>query len=430
MKVNGNLYSSDRVCGLLFTECYDNEFEGDTIVTVQKQKGYIMNVEEHFLAVKDNPFLRGYADKYNSYRDLPVLDKEQLRKLIDHNFKIEEESRGVHLLRTGGTTGESLIIPIDPNENTYQRQLIVNALKREGLIEPTDICINLFNYKHLYRSASLTDHIIERAGATSVGLGAVTPDEYVMNFSRLLKANTIVGTPTRVLQLANYLKEVGQKFKFRKMIFAGEVLPEYFLRIIREQMGVEKIVGLYGALEIGTFAYCDYTSTPDKYKILDSMVNIDIEQEDKEGYGNMIITNLVKKRFPVIKYRLGNIVRLSEEDGKLCFEIKSRGAFGFRIKQNYVFENDIKPIVKECERYQIILSCNEQKKTRISVLVSGASIDNQKLHKVENDIREVIAIDPSQYDLDVIKAIDKDYVINTVSMKSPVFVDERNKISI
>ncbi|MBD3290975.1 hypothetical protein GF337_19365 [candidate division KSB1 bacterium] len=386
-----------------------------------------MNLEYFFQDIKSSPFLEGYADKFDSYQELPFLDKKKLRELLRNNFHLEKEQKGVHLLRTGGTMDESLIVPIDPAENHLQRQMLVDRLVEEKLITSTDVCINLFAYKHLYRSAALLDHIIEYSGATSVGLAGTTIDEYVMNFARILKANTIVGSPSRIFQLANYLKEHNQTFPFKKFIFGGEVLPDYFLDVIRNQFHTEQVLGLFGAIEIGTFAYCNFTANPNKYRILDSMVHIEIDQPNAEGYGNMVITNLVKRRFPIIKYRIGDIARLIPEDDANYFEMKSRGAYGFRLKQTYIFEDQIKPLLRNFDRYQIRLSYNDRKKTCIEVLVSKAGLMNGELDNLERMLREVIGIAASEYQLEVKKAISKDYYQNPISLKSPRLVDNRIK---
>ena len=387
------------------------------------------DIEPFYQSVKADPFLRGFTDGVGRFHDLPTLDKTRLRALIQQNFDLGTEKKGVYLQRTSGTLEESVLIPVDPFENFRQREILIAKLKEERLVEPTDIFVNLFNYKHLYRSASLLDYILEHAGATSVGLGAITPDEYVVNFMRMLKVNGLVGSPSRINQLANYCKAQGLKFPIRKFLFGGEVLPDYFLSNIREQFGVEQIIGLYGAMEIGTFGYSDYSKWGNRYKILTDMIYAEIENPDGDGFGNLVITNKIKKRFPIVRFRLGDIGRLRKEGDVTWFEWKKRGDYGFRIQQTYVFQDMITPLVKDFGRYQIQLSLGERSRTKVRMVVSGSDIVPDKVAHLEAQLRKTIGIAESEYELEVVATSNEsDFIMNSVSLKTPLLVDNRKTI--
>ena len=159
-------------------------------------------LDELWREVQDSPFLAGHADGCTRFADLPIIGRAELRALIERNFDLRRETTGVYLLRTGGTLAEALIVPLGIDENRQQRQAMADHLRRAGVFTPTTVAVNLFNYKHLYRSASIFDDLLERCDATSIGLGAITPDEFVVNFCRRLHPDTVVGTPSRLYQLA------------------------------------------------------------------------------------------------------------------------------------------------------------------------------------------------------------------------------------
>lgn len=387
------------------------------------------DIQSLYEELKDDPFLKGFTDGVRDFHDLPTLDKAGLRTLIQRNFDLGREKRGVYLQRTSGTLEESVLIPVDPFENFRQREILIGKLQEERLVEPTDIFVNLFNYKHLYRSASLLDYILEHAGATSVGLGAITLDEYVVNFMRILKVNGLVGSPSRINQLANYCKARGITFPIRKFLFGGEVLPDYFLANIREQFGVEQIIGLYGAMEIGTFGYSDYSKWGNRYKILTDMVYPEIENPDSDGFGHLVITNKIKRRFPIIRFRLGDIGRLRKENDATWFEWKKRGDYGFRVQQTYVFQDMITPLVRDFGRYQIQLSLGEGNRTKIRMVVAGGDVGPEKLAELEARLRRTIGIAESEYQLEVTPASSEgDFVMNPVSLKTPLLIDNRKQI--
>ena len=125
------------------------------------------------------------------------------------------------------------------------------------MFTPTTVAVNLFNYKHLYRSASIFDDLLERCDSTSIGLGAITPDEFVVNFCRLLGPDTVVGTPSRLYQLAAHVSELGIDLRIPHAVFGGEVLSADYLDELRRGLGVERVHGVYASVENGSWGYCD-----------------------------------------------------------------------------------------------------------------------------------------------------------------------------
>ena len=55
-------------------------------------------------------------------------------KILNTQFDIQAESRGVYLVRSGGSSTQPLGFPVDIQENLYQRELLAVELLKSGII--------------------------------------------------------------------------------------------------------------------------------------------------------------------------------------------------------------------------------------------------------------------------------------------------------
>ena len=381
-------------------------------------------LERLYQEVRRSPFLAGHADRYEHFADLPIIGRPELRQLIERNFDVHRERSGVYLLRTGGTLSEALLVPIGIDENRAQRQAMADHLRAAGVFTPTTVAVNLFNYKHLYRSASIFDDLLERCDSTSIGLGAITPDEFVVNFCRLLGPDTAVGTPSRLYQLAAHVTELGIDLRIPHAVFGGEVLSADYLDELRRGLGVERVHGVYASVENGSWGYCDFDRDGARYRIVEEIVHVEVEDPDADGVGNLVITNTIKRRFPVLRYRNGDRGRLVTVDGHLHVELEGRGSYTFRIDHRSMSEHDFAPVVDGATAYQIQLSLNAERRTRVEVLVvpatDGATDD---LERRRHALAAVLDGGPVDRDVRFVEV--RQLVTSATTNKTPLVVDHR-----
>lgn len=382
-------------------------------------------LERLFQEVRHSPFLAGHLDGCASFEEVPIIGRPELRALIERNFDLRRETTGVYLLRTGGTLSEALLVPLGIDENRWQRQAMADHLRATGVFVPTTVAVNLFNYKHLYRSASIFDDLLERCDATSIGLGAITPDEFVVNFCRRLRPDTVVGTPSRLYQLAVHVSEHGLQLRIPRLVFGGEVMSEEYLAEIRASLGVERVHGVYASVENGSWGYCDHDADGPLYRVVDEIVHVEVEDPDADGVGNLVVTNMIKRRFPVLRYRNGDRGRLVERDGHQYVELVGRGEYTFRVNHRAMTEADFAPVVAGAASYQIQLSLNAERRTRLDVLVVPADRPapgelDEKRRMLTTVLREDLDVDR-----DVRFVSTRDLLTSPTTNKTPAVVDTR-----
>lgn len=381
-------------------------------------------LERLFQAVRHSPFLAGHADRYERFVDLPIIGRAELGGLIERNFDVHRERSGVYLLRTGGTLSEALLVPIGIDENRAQRQAMADHLRAASVFTPTTVAVNLFNYKHLYRSASIFDDLLERCDSTSIGLGAITPDEFVVNFCRLLGPDTAVGTPSRLYQLATHLTEHGIDLRIPHVVFGGEVMSADYLDELRCGLGVERVHGVYASVENGSWGYCDFDRDGSRYRVVEEIVHVEVEDPDADGVGNIVVTNTIKRRFPVLRYRNGDRGRLVTVDGHLHVELEGRGSYTFRIDHRSMSERDFAPVVDGAAAYQIQLSLNAERRTRVDVLlVPATDAATDDLDRRRRALTTVL--DGGHVDRDVRFVEVRQFVTSSTTNKTPLVVDHR-----
>jgi phenylacetate-coenzyme A ligase PaaK-like adenylate-forming protein len=153
-------------------------------------------------------------------------------------------------------------------------------------------------------------------------------------------------------------------------------------------------------------------------------VHVEIEDPDEHGVGNVVVTNTMKRRFPVLRYRNGDRGRLVERDGRHYVDLAGRGAYTFRVNHRAMTEADFAPVVGGATSYQIQLSLTAERRTRVDVLVVPASAPAAG----ELDARRrtlATVLDDVDVDRDVRFVTPRELQTSPTTNKTPAVVDTR-----
>jgi phenylacetate-CoA ligase len=128
---------------------------------------------------------------------------------------------------------------------------------------------------------------------------------------------------------------------------------------------------------------------PSLFHIIDGLI-VEIEQPDQEGYGNIFVTNLFRKRFPVFRYSLGDIGRLVYKDEQPFLELKSREKKSFSLYESNYSLDDFNEVLNEIEAFQIQLLTNSSLDVEIRFLLVKDSLSAAHKNKFEAQKTEQI----------------------------------------
>ena len=72
--------------------------------------------------------------------------------------------------------------------------------------------------------------------------------------------------------------------------------------------GTRRTWSLYGSAESGIWAWCDATHRPGLFETLPGVV-VEVLDPDADGDGTLAISNGYRRRFPLFRYRPGDVGR-------------------------------------------------------------------------------------------------------------------------
>ncbi|CAM1362658.1 phenylacetate--CoA ligase family protein [Tenacibaculum xiamenense] len=383
---------------------------------------------EHFSVVKNSSLFKNYYEGVNENTIPKPIEKHTLRNILETRFQLENETEGVYLVRSGGSTDKPLIFPVDIKENLYQRELLAKELVKSGIFSSKTIALNLFSYDSMYRSAAILDDILERCNATTIAGGSKTSFDFMFNAASTFKANIVLGTSSMLTLFAQYVIDNKLSLKIDNMLFAGEYLLKSQAEIIKKAFKTKNIYSLYGSAETGIWGWSTDAENTTSFGVLDDVI-IEIDNPDDEGNGMIVVTNLLRKRFPVFRYFVGDIGCLNYNNGKQILTLKSRDSKSFSIQANSYFLSDFDKLLTIIDRFQIQLFLDEDLKTELRFLIVKSETKTEKseiIRKVTEKLIEILDMNPNFFSLKVDLVSLSDLYRNATTSKTPVIVDFRS----
>jgi phenylacetate-coenzyme A ligase PaaK-like adenylate-forming protein len=259
--------------------------------------------------------------------NIPFLEKTLLYDKIIDLYRENNPLllKSIYISPTGGTSGTSLFFPTDVYENRAQRRYMGCLASICGTLDSGDVVAILHGGRPMYRSQDVTSEISENAGASVLWIGSDATDSDAFSIIERFHGNTICATPTRLLQFAQYLanNKPGQ-ISLKKIVFTSEPLPASQEEYLRTQFGTTHVASMYGSAEAGVWAASLPTkaigSTTREFiydtrfmcvEIWNFDENSTLTEEEMESgvLGEVVLTSLMRRRNPLIRYRTGDVAR-------------------------------------------------------------------------------------------------------------------------
>ncbi len=268
----------------------------------------------------------GYGDLFTSasdYESLPILTKEEVKQKIQEFYNIGSDR--VIWSHTSGTTGSAMVFPVSREafQNEYAFRGLHYSLGGVGLHNREKIAFcaghpvsapgrskppfwvhDLIN-NHMYFSSY---HMSE--------------DNLKFYIKKLEKFNPqlLHAYPSSIYLLAIAYQNHGRKKLALKSIFtSSESLLDYQRKKIEDTFQV-KVYNYYGTSEMSAYiTECEEGElhVKSEYSHIEILNNAD--QPCKPGEtGRIVSTNFTNKAFPLIRYDVGDIVKISENQNSKC----------------------------------------------------------------------------------------------------------------
>lgn len=381
---------------------------------------------------RSHPFYRDRLRDVFDFENVPLMRKQDLYEVVTATLSDPASLGSVYLSPTGGSTSNNLLFfPSDIRENHLQRELLSAHLTETGIFTKQTIALNLFGSNMMYRSSEIFNEFCEHGGGTPLPVGSSCDDKTAYKLGVRFHANTLLGTPSRVMQFARYAEEK-RELQFEHLVFGGESLTERKVAFLKGVFGIRRISSIFGSAEAGIWSYQPPDLERNQYLFSPDMMHVEIHDADPSGLGEIVLTNLVRKRFPLLRYATGDMGRVTPttHHGQklLLLEYIGREQKSFQIGGEYYSTSDFDEVCNQLIDFQIQLLYDERlKKDRIRFLLVpyGPEYVEVSGDSIKETITSILQSNERLFTTDIEFVEMKDLLLAKTSRKVIRVVDDR-----
>ncbi|MBF0329901.1 MAG: phenylacetate--CoA ligase family protein [Nitrospirae bacterium] len=276
-------------------------------------------------AIKNVPF---YIDKHirpidlsvDSFKHIfPVVDKEILRDNLTQFLSTPEvAAKNLIFDNTGGSTGSPLKFAYNKEYRDIRWAIIYHNLSWAGYTLGTPhgfIYGSNYDAKKQYSLRQRLQHIM---------MNSFQVNAFFLNKSNMLKfaqkciqkkIKFIIGYASALLAFGRFISESGLRMSLDFVESTAESLSSEE-RDFLESVFSCKVYNRYGCREVGNIAH--ECRTHDGMHINWQSVHVEIVNKGKyawlgDDYGDIVITSLLNKGMPFIRYNIGDIGKLEDK---------------------------------------------------------------------------------------------------------------------
>lgn len=276
----------------------------DLLLLAESQSDYYRNL---FLQIGFNP-----KEEFKNLDDLkriPILEKSTL---IENNVALHTKSkfRKVFLSETSGTSGQVLKFKKNEYWDSFNRAVLLYSYEQYG-VKPWDRNGYFWGFNKSTKQRTKTrllDFFQNR-----FRLFSYDKEEVKRFLKKLRKAKYLGGYSSMIYETAKIALELGftpSDFPDLKMIKGtSEKIYPYYQDVVKKAFG-QKIISEYGAAETGVIAF-EYPCG--NMHVIEQNVLVEMGENSEA-----IVTNFSSHSFPIIRYSLGDSIKLNSEYTCTC----------------------------------------------------------------------------------------------------------------
>lgn len=241
-------------------------------------------------------------EKLSSLDELRSVEPVSKADLIEYNAQIHT---GMHkakcrLAETSGTSGEALAFLRNEEWDSANRALMMRSYDWYG-VKPWDPNGYLWGYNTKFVQSQKTKFLDDLQNRFRIF--RYTRAEVMRFANKLESAAFISGYSSMIYEVAKALIEMNLDPVPLKMVKGtSEMILDVYQPVAERAFGT-RIVSEYGAAEAGLIAFeCPSGNMH---------VNVENVVLETDEFGDLLVTNLSSFSFPIIRYRLGDSVTLS-----------------------------------------------------------------------------------------------------------------------
>ncbi len=247
-------------------------------------------------------------------RRLPVVTKKDFRAagsagLVSRRF----DPAGLLVSRTSGSTGIPLDILESKGENFVFHLVKFRALRSMGL-RWRDRMINIRSTAHSRPLASW--RILRRLGLLAQDTIEAGAPEKMAAALQGRKPDVVMGYTGTLVRVAQIIAgDPARAVRPRFLVGGSETMTPFFRSEIERGFGAP-VFDTYISSETGLIAW--ECPAGRRYHVMDDSLIVEVLKGDAPcgpgEEGEVVVTSLISRAMPIIRYRLGDIVRIAEDE--------------------------------------------------------------------------------------------------------------------
>jgi phenylacetate-coenzyme A ligase PaaK-like adenylate-forming protein len=275
-------------------------------------------LRELLAAAKRAPFYREYKklDEVKSVKDLgklPILTADLMNAGMppqSTSLQTRDDWFGGYVSRSGGSTGEPKFSVYDGDD---WRAMIGNACRifRALGLQKGDRLANCMLAGDLYGGFVSFDHINTQLGVTTFAIGHALSKDLFYKLWKNFGVNVIQGVPAAIIPVLRAIKAEHAEFTLEKIIYAGQPMAKVDRSWLMQELKAKRVSSVIGANDGGQIAYQCEEMKGNMHHVVDDFNYLEILDEHGRPCldgtpGRIIITSLLKRAFPLIRYEIGD----------------------------------------------------------------------------------------------------------------------------
>jgi phenylacetate-CoA ligase len=247
---------------------------------------------------------------------LPFITKHELRETYPFGLFAVPMEDVVRIHSSSGTTGKPVVAGYTKSDVNLWAELMARTMTACG-VSAGDIVQNAYGYG-LFTGGLGIHYGAEKLGALVVPISGGNTKRQLMLMEDF-GTTVLACTPSYSLQIAEVAGEMGldmSNFKLRVGVFGAEPWSDEMRAEIEERLHI-KAMDIYGLTEIigpGVATECEHRCGLHIFEdhFIPELINPDTGEVVSEGEtGELVLTCVTKKAFPVIRFRTRDIISLN-----------------------------------------------------------------------------------------------------------------------
>ncbi|MBI3549755.1 MAG: AMP-binding protein [Elusimicrobia bacterium] len=260
-------------------------------------------------AREESSFYRSRAAKARGGR-WPLVSKADLHRFsppASMELLTEAASGSRVFFATGGSTGDPKYCLYTAEEFDETCRWLAWGLSRSGLAAG-DVVANLFMAGGLWSSFLAVTSALRNLSVTHLPVGGMETPEAALAVVRRFRANVLIGLPSTLLELC---RAPGTRPRVEKIFYGGEHVSPEMEREWRRKLGARVVRSAgYASVDAGLIGVQCAHCPGSVHHAAEGFQQVEIVPlEGRAGDGEIVVTSLLRRAMPVVRYRTGDLGR-------------------------------------------------------------------------------------------------------------------------